>query len=51
MAVVVNYITQIINKILKSKGPKTFPWGTPDSMKKGNENIPEKHTKDCLLFK
>jgi hypothetical protein len=38
-------------QIWKSRGPKTDPWGTPGSMKKGNESISEKRTKDCLLFK
>jgi hypothetical protein len=31
------------------KGPKTEPWGTPDSAMKGDEKIPEKRMLHCLL--
>jgi hypothetical protein len=39
----------MINKHIKNKGHKTDPCGTTHSTTKGNENMPEKCTKDCQL--
>jgi hypothetical protein len=30
--------------MLKSRGPKVEPWGSPDFTGKENENVPEIHT-------
>jgi hypothetical protein len=48
---VITYVTQIFNKNIKRNGPKTDPWGSPESKIKGDEGIQEKRTQDCLLVK
>jgi hypothetical protein len=40
---VINYTTYIVKKILKSKGPKTDPWGKPHCTAKGEIRTPQKH--------
>jgi hypothetical protein len=37
--------------ILKSRGPKTDPCGTPDSITEGDERVLETRTWDFLLVK
>jgi hypothetical protein len=37
--------------ILKSRGPKTDPCGTPDGITKGDERVLETRTWDFLLVK
>jgi hypothetical protein len=35
--------------MLRSRGPKVEPWGTPHFTRKENERVPEIRTDECLL--
>jgi hypothetical protein len=35
--------------MLKSRGPKVEPWGTPDFTRQENERVPEIQTDESLL--